>query len=92
MNFTEQYHSKFPVFIGLKGGGAISSGEIPFYKMYNLGQNNYLRGYRKNRFVGESMVFFNSDLKIQLLDIATAFLPIKFGITRILRFWQSIYQ
>ena len=26
------------------------------------------------------MVFFNSDLKIQLLDITTAFLPIKFGI------------
>ncbi len=54
--------SKFPVIIGLKGGGALSSGEIPFYKMYNLGQNNYLRGYRKNRFVGESMVFFNSDV------------------------------
>jgi len=79
-----EYHgtiqSKFPIIIGLKGGGAISSGKIPFYKMYNLGQNNYLRGYRKNRFVGESIVFFNSDLKVQLLDIATAFLPIKFGI------------
>jgi len=80
LEFHTMISSKFPVIIGLKGGGALSSGEIPFYKMFNLGQNNYLRGYRKNRFVGESMVFFNSDLKLQLFDIATAFLPIKFGL------------
>jgi outer membrane protein assembly factor BamA len=73
-------HSKFPVIFGLRGGGAWSTGDIPFYNMHNLGQNNFLRGYRKNRFIGESMIFFNSDLKIQLLDIATAFLPIKFGV------------
>jgi len=80
LEFHAIIRSKFPVIIGLKGGGAFSNGEIPFYKKYNLGQNNYLRGYRKNRFVGESMVFLNSDLKIQLLDIAAAFLPIKLGI------------
>lgn len=69
-----------PVFIGLRGGGALSSGDMPFYKLNNLGQNNYLQGYRKNRFAGRSMVFFNSDLKIQILDIATPLVPVKFGI------------
>lgn len=80
LEFHAIIQSKFPVIFGIRGGGALSSGEIPFYKMYNLGQNNYLKGFRKNRFVGESMVFFNSDVKIQVLDIATAFLPIKFGL------------
>lgn len=73
-------HSILPIIIGVRGGGALSSGDIPFYKLNNLGQNNYLRGYRKNRFAGRSMVFFNSDLKIQILDIATPVVPVKFGI------------
>jgi len=72
--------TKLPIFIGLRGGGALSSGDIPFYKLNNLGQNNYLRGYRKNRFTGKSMVFFNSDLKLQILDIATPIVPVKFGL------------
>jgi hypothetical protein len=71
---------KLPLFLGLKGGGAISSGDIPFYKLLSIGQNNYLRGYRKNRFAGKSMAFFNSDLKLQVLDIITPIVPVKFGI------------
>jgi hypothetical protein len=80
LEFHSTIESKIPLIIGLKGGGAWSTGEIPFYNLPNLGQNNYLRGYRKNRFIGESMIFFNSDLKIQVLDIATVFLPIKLGV------------
>ncbi len=79
-----EFHSTIPTYlpiiIGLRGGGALSSGDIPFYHLINLGQNNYLRGYRKNRFSGKSMVFFNSDLKLQILDIATAVVPVKFGV------------
>ncbi len=71
---------KLPLFLGLKGGGAISNGDIPFYKLVNIGQNNYLRGYRKNRFAGESMAFLNSDLKLQILNIVTPIVPVKFGI------------
>ncbi|MCD4698371.1 MAG: outer membrane protein assembly factor [Bacteroidales bacterium] len=80
LEFHSTIHTKLPIFIGLRGGGAISSGEIPFYSLNNLGQNNFLRGYRKNRFAGESMLFFNTDVKLQILDIATAVVPVKFGI------------
>ncbi len=79
-----EFHStiplKLPLILGLKGGGALSSGDIPFYKLVNIGQGNYLRGYRKNRFAGKSMVFFNSDLKLQILDVVTPIVPVKFGI------------
>jgi len=80
LEFHSTIHTKFPVFIGIRGGGAISSGDIPFYKLNNLGQNNFLRGYRKNRFNGKSIVFFNSDIKLQILDIVTAVVPVKFGV------------
>lgn len=80
MEFHSTIRTILPIFIGLRGGGALSSGDLPFYKLNNLGQNNYLQGYRKNRFTGRSMVFFNSDLKVQILDIATRFVPIKFGV------------
>lgn len=80
VEFHATIPSKLPVFVGIKGGGAFSNGDIPFYKLVNIGQNNYLRGYRKNRFAGRSMAFLNADLKLQILDIATPVVPVKFGL------------
>ncbi|NQU86776.1 MAG: BamA/TamA family outer membrane protein, partial [Mariniphaga sp.] len=80
LEFHSTIHTKLSVFIGIRGGGTLSSGAMPFYKFNNLGQNSFLRGYRKNRFAGKSMVFFNTDVKLQILDISTAVVPVKFGI------------
>ncbi|MGB3463865.1 MAG: hypothetical protein WBA74_01285, partial [Cyclobacteriaceae bacterium] len=69
-----------PLTVGLRGGGSGSYGEIPFYKLTGIGQNQYLRGYQANRFVGKSMWFFNSELRYTFVNSAASFLPFKFGL------------
>lgn len=69
-----------PVTIGLKAGAAGSYGKVPYYKLFSLGPEDYLRGYRKNRFVGSKMVFFNSDLRLHLLYWHTSVVPVQIGI------------
>jgi hypothetical protein len=66
--------------LGLRFGGAKGYGDIPFYKMPNLGGTNGLRGYTGQRFTGDSKIFFNSELRWQLLHRYTSLFPIKFGI------------
>lgn len=70
-----------PVTLGLKAGGGESYGEIPFYHQFTLGQNNYLKGFRNNRFTGSGMLFYQTELNINLLDINDAFVPLSFGVT-----------
>ncbi|MBL3654644.1 BamA/TamA family outer membrane protein [Fulvivirga sediminis] len=79
----EQFMSNYwenPLTLGLKIGGSTSFGDIPFYNLKYLGQNNDLRGYRRNRFTGESTAFFNSEVRMQLFQRRTQILPIKVGL------------
>jgi outer membrane protein assembly factor BamA len=71
---------KNPITLGLRVGGGLSTGDLPFYKALNLGQNNHLRGFVSNRFSGEKSLFFNSSLRFQLGQSMTALFPIKYGI------------
>jgi hypothetical protein len=80
LSYFEYYASISPFTLALRAGGGGSWGEIPFYNLFNLGQNNYLRGYRNNRFSGEGLVFLNSELRLQLFDVKSIFVPMKFGI------------
>ncbi|MBW6481645.1 MAG: hypothetical protein K0B10_01160 [Vicingaceae bacterium] len=69
-----------PITLATKAGGSISEGNIPFYNMVYLGSNNNLRGFRRNRFTGKSTLFLNNELRIQLANFTTSFLPMKMGI------------
>lgn len=80
LGFMEFFTTVWPFTLGLKGGGGGSYGDIPFYNQLTLGQNNYLRGFRNNRFTGKALAFFNSELRLQLFDVHTAFVPIKIGL------------
>lgn len=66
--------------------------EIPFYQAANLGGNNDLRGYRNQRFTGESLFYSSSNLKCYIKKVKTNILPIKFGVLLgydIGRVWQE---
>ncbi|TRX46450.1 BamA/TamA family outer membrane protein [Fulvivirga sp. M361] len=83
--FVEKYatwQKKNPWTLSARLGGSTSYGEdvIPFYKQAYLGQQSNLRGYEQNRFTGRSLVFINSELRIQLTEFQTSIIPIKFGI------------
>ena len=71
---------KRPVTLGIRVGGSKTYGEVPFYKLKYLGQNNDLRGYLRNRFTGESTIFLNTELRWELSEFRTAFFPIRFGL------------
>ena len=69
-----------PLTFGLRIGGAVSHGDIPWYKLPTLGNANGLRGYFENRFAGESSAYMNFELRYQLFHKYTSFLPIKVGV------------
>jgi hypothetical protein len=79
-SFIEYFASIKPFTLGLKFGGGGSYGNIPFYNLFTLGQNNYLRGYRSNRFTGEGMAYFDSELRAQLFDVKTLLVPLRIGV------------
>ncbi len=55
--------------LGVRIGAGFSYGEIPFYKEFALGEDPYLHGWKKNRFIGESIFFTNSELRLTIRDI-----------------------
>jgi len=80
---AEQYISTRntnPVTFGLRIGGGRNHGNLPFYKLFSLGQLNDLQGYKRNRFTGESKAFINTELRKQLVQTQNTLIPVRFGI------------
>jgi outer membrane translocation and assembly module TamA len=50
------------------GGGHIFSDHFEYFQALTLGGNNYLRGFRSNRFAGSSMAYGSVELKVKLFD------------------------
>ena len=82
--FSLEYYATligpFQPTLGIKAGGGMSYGEIPFYKQHQLGQENNLHGYRRNRFTGDNIAYLNSELRLPLTKFKTKIAPIKFGL------------
>lgn len=71
--------AKFVVVVRL-GGGHIFSKHYEYFQTMNLGTNNYLRGFRKDRFSGTS-VFYNSvELRIKLFESKSYIFPGSVGL------------
>ena len=56
------------------GGGHIFNDNFDFFQAVNLGSNNFLRGFRKNRFSGKTMFYAGTDLKYSLFRAKTKLL------------------
>jgi len=80
---AEQYISTRnanPITFGVRIGGGRNHGDLPFYKLFSLGQLNDLQGYKRNRFTGESKAFVNTELRKQIVQTQNNLIPIRFGI------------
>jgi hypothetical protein len=100
--FTE-FHSDMDIYASLSdparvvavfklGGGHIFSKDFEFFQSMSVGQNNYLRGFRKNRFSGRSMAYGSVELRGKLFDIKDYFLPGAFGLVAfddVARVWSD---
>ncbi|MFD0962858.1 hypothetical protein [Pseudofulvibacter geojedonensis] len=53
---------------------------LEFYQAASIGGNNGLRGYRNQRFTGQSSLFSNSDIKWYVKDLKSDVLPLQFGL------------
>ncbi|RYD55515.1 MAG: metallophosphoesterase [Sphingobacteriales bacterium] len=62
------------------GAGHIFSKDFEYFQALTLGSNNYLRGYRRNRFAGSSMAYASAELKAKLFNINTYLLKGDFGL------------
>lgn len=57
------------------GAGHIFSKNFEYFQALNLGINNYLRGYRKNRFSGNSLAYGSVELRIKLFASQSYLFP-----------------
>ncbi len=62
------------------GGGHIFSKNFEYFQALNLGANNFLRGFRKNRFSGSSLAYGSLELRVKLLTSKWYILPGDFGV------------
>jgi hypothetical protein len=57
------------------GAGHIFSENYEYFQALNLGENNYLRGFRKNRFSGKSVLYQSTELRFKLFDSKSYIVP-----------------
>lgn len=62
------------------GGGHIFSNNFEYFQSESVGADNYLRGFRKNRFSGRSMAYGSFELRAKIADINSYILPGTFGV------------
>lgn len=74
------------------GGGHIFSKNFEYFQALNLGANNYLRGFRKNRFSGRSMAYGSAEARVKLFTSQSYILPGDVGLVSFFdigRVWQN---
>jgi hypothetical protein len=62
------------------GAGHIFSDNFEYFQALTLGANNFLRGFRKNRFSGSSLAYASLELRVRLFDFRSYILPGELGL------------
>ena len=62
------------------GGGHIFSKNYEYFQALNLGNNNFLRGFRKDRFAGSSIFYQSTELRYKLFESKSYIVPGAVGI------------
>jgi hypothetical protein len=57
------------------GYGHIFSENYEYFQALDLGDNNYLRGFRKNRFSGKSVLYQSTELRYKLFESKSYIVP-----------------
>jgi hypothetical protein len=57
------------------GYGHIFSENYEYFQALNLGDNNFLRGFRKNRFSGKSLMYQSTELRFKLFESKSYLVP-----------------
>jgi hypothetical protein len=90
--FITAHQIKTPITLSLRTGLHHSYGAAPFYYKSFIGQQANHRGFRRNRYAGETAAFLNSELRWHLGTINTPLVPFYvgvFGLYDIGRVWAE---
>ena len=74
------FFKKIPTTLATRVGGGATFGEVPFYHSNHVGGDNYLRGFRRNRYSGKYMFYQNIDLRVRLVYWKNVVMPMEIGI------------
>ena len=81
MGFNYKLVSSGRVVLATKSRGHFNFGDgFEFYQAANIGAETGLRGYRNERFIGESAFVQSTDIRVNLRKVKTALLPLHIGI------------
>jgi hypothetical protein len=61
--------------IATRIGGGVSTSDAEFFQALTLGNKNYLRGYRTDRFAGTARLYGNLELRMKLFDFQSYIFP-----------------
>lgn len=61
-------------------GGGVNFGDYEFFQAHYLGNTENLRGFRRFRFAGRSMLFNNTELRVKVTDFKTYLFPGSLGL------------
>ena len=62
------------------GGGHIFSKNFEYFQALTLGSNNFVRGFRKDRFSGSSLLYSSFELRVKLFKSQSYILPGNVGV------------
>ncbi|OQP67926.1 BamA/TamA family outer membrane protein [Niastella populi] len=62
------------------GGGHIYSDSLEYFQALTLGANNFLRGFRKNRFAGTGLAYASLEFRVKLFDSKSYVFPGQVGL------------
>lgn len=62
------------------GAGRIYSDSLEYFQALTLGANNYLRGFRKNRFAGQGLAYASLEFRVKLFDSKSYVFPGQVGL------------
>ena len=68
------------VTLALRAGAEHRIGDFPFFDAATLGGSDGLRGFRRQRFSGETAAFGQAELRAKLFDLDTFLLPLEVGV------------
>lgn len=80
MRLFASFKSKARIVYAFRLGAGHNFGEFKFPQAQYLGGTENLRGYRKDRFAGRTMVYNNSEIRLKVADFKTYLFPGSFGL------------
>lgn len=80
MSLYLSFNNAAGIVIATRFGGGINFGDYDFFQAQYMGGTENLRGFRKSRFAGRSMLFNNTEVRVKITDFNTYIFPGTLGI------------